>query len=245
MPPGRSVTKSRPRPAGKCGTWWRRHAICSTPARCGSRQRATAGGRAFLPTAAEGGRRRVDQRKPASGVFARRHGPLEVMTRSPPQPSLQTPPPAGTAPPRNRCRSCLAVLGIMFTMNAEAQTSGDAAPPPIKEDDRAAPVDYGFGPGVRPNNNIRAVQEMMAAPSAAAAPAGGADAWTNGVFGSPVTRPIIAIHVVLLPDGRVMNYRVLLPRRRAGPTHGPTASSGHRSRGRSSRFTSSSCRMGA
>ena len=46
----------------------------------------------------------------------------------------------------------------------------------------------------------------MAAPSAAAAPAGGAAAWTNGVFGAPVPWPIIAIHVVLLPDGRVMNY---------------------------------------
>jgi Galactose oxidase-like, Early set domain/Glyoxal oxidase N-terminus len=38
------------------------------------------------------------------------------------------------------------------------------------------------------------------------APVGGADAPTKGVFGEPVTWPIIAIHVVLLPDGRVMNF---------------------------------------
>jgi hypothetical protein len=38
------------------------------------------------------------------------------------------------------------------------------------------------------------------------APVGGADAPTKGVFGEPVTWPIIALHVVLLPDGRVMNF---------------------------------------
>jgi hypothetical protein len=103
------------------------------------------------------------------------------------------------------CRgSCLAVLVIAFALNARAQTLDDAAPPIIKEDDRPAPVDWGYGPGVRPNNDMRAVQEMMAAP--AAAPVGGADAQIKGVFGPPVTWPIIAIHAVLLPDGRVMNY---------------------------------------
>jgi hypothetical protein len=102
----------------------------------------------------------------------------------------------------NRWGSCLAVLVIAFALNAGAQTSDDVVLP--KEDDRRALVDYGLGPGVRPNSNIRAVQEMMAAP--AAAPVGGADAQTKGVFGPPVTWPIIAIHAVLLPDGRVMNY---------------------------------------
>ena len=104
------------------------------------------------------------------------------------------------------CGFCLVVTVVACAMNAEAQTLGDAEPPPNKEDDRPAPVDYGFGPGVGRNNDIRAVQKMMAAPNAAAAPVAGADAWTNGVFGTPVTWPIIALHAVLLPDGRVMNY---------------------------------------
>ncbi len=67
-------------------------------------------------------------------------------------------------------------------------------------------MDYGFGPGVRPDRNRKAVQEMMAAPSAAAAPVAGADAQITGVFGAPVTWPLIGLHVVLLPDGRVMSY---------------------------------------
>src|SRR5215472_9904688 len=39
-----------------------------------------------------------------------------------------------------------------------------------------------------------------------AAPLGDASASVTGVFGAPVTWPIIAIHMVLLPDGRVMSY---------------------------------------
>jgi Domain of unknown function (DUF1929)/Glyoxal oxidase N-terminus len=101
-------------------------------------------------------------------------------------------------------RSCLTVLVVAFAMSARAQTLGDAALPSIKEDDRPAPVDYGFGPGVRPEQNRQAVQEMMAAP--AAAPVGNADAQTKGVFGAPVMWPLIGLHVVLLPDGRVMSY---------------------------------------
>jgi hypothetical protein len=89
-------------------------------------------------------------------------------------------------------------------MNAEAQTLGEAAPPTIKEDDRPAPIDWGFGSGVRPENRKAVQQMMMAAP--AAAPVGSTDAQTKGVFGAPVTWPLIGLHVVLLPDGRVMSY---------------------------------------
>jgi Galactose oxidase-like, Early set domain len=91
-----------------------------------------------------------------------------------------------------------------LAVNARAQTLDDAAPPIANEDDRPAPVDWGYGPGVRPNNARPAAREMMAGP--AAAPGAGADARTKGVFGPPVTWPIIAIHAVLLPDGRVMNF---------------------------------------
>jgi hypothetical protein len=65
-----------------------------------------------------------------------------------------------------------------------------------------ARVDYGAGPGVAPN------AEITPAPSASKSelPRGGPTANTTGVFGPAVTWPIIPIHVVLLPDGRVMNY---------------------------------------
>jgi hypothetical protein len=100
-------------------------------------------------------------------------------------------------------RSCLTVLVVAFAMNARAQTVDDVVLP--MEDDRPAPVDYGFGPAVPLNDDRRAVQEMMMA-APAAAPVNGADAQTRGVFGPPVTWPLIAIHAVLLPDGRVMSY---------------------------------------
>src|SRR5512132_385362 len=89
-----------------------------------------------------------------------------------------------------RCGSCLAVLGMALAMSARAQSSDETPVPTIKEDDRPAPVDWGFGPGVRPKDTaVRAVQEMMAAP--AAAPGGGPDARTKGVFAAPVTWPLI------------------------------------------------------
>ena len=99
-----------------------------------------------------------------------------------------------------RWGTCLAVLVVAFALNARAQTLD------VKEDDRAAPVDWGYGRGVRPDKNRKAVPEMMATPSGAAAPVAAADAQTGGVFGAPVTWPIIGLHAVLLPDGRVMSY---------------------------------------
>jgi hypothetical protein len=97
-----------------------------------------------------------------------------------------------------RWGTCLAVLVVAFALNARAQTLD------VKEDDRPAPVDWGYGLGVQPDKNRKAIPEMMAAP--ANAPAGGPDAQTMGVFGAPVTWPIIGLHAVLLPDGRVMSY---------------------------------------
>jgi hypothetical protein len=80
------------------------------------------------------------------------------------------------------------------------------------ETDAKAPVDYGPGPGVKPR--VEGVKEESAATQFAAVisttssqiPVGGVSARTAGVFGPAVTWPIIPIHVVLLPDGRVMNY---------------------------------------
>ena len=71
------------------------------------------------------------------------------------------------------------------------------------ETDDAAPVDYGPGPGkpkqVEPG-------ETAALAIRAQIPVGASTANVTGVFGPVVTWPIIPIHAVLLPDGRVMNY---------------------------------------
>jgi hypothetical protein len=73
----------------------------------------------------------------------------------------------------------------------------------ISEKDRRAPADYGFGPGVRPGRGV--ATRAMAAP-ADGIPNGGPLAHRQGVFGPPITWPIIGLHAVLLPDGRVMTY---------------------------------------
>ena len=64
--------------------------------------------------------------------------------------------------------------------------------------DRRAPVDYGAGPGV-----ARAAAVAHQPPKV---PNGGPNAATAGAFGKAAAWPIIPIHMVVLPDGRVMNY---------------------------------------
>src|SRR6202171_3159586 len=71
------------------------------------------------------------------------------------------------------------------------------------ETDDQAPIDYGPGPGkpkpVEPGETAAlAIRAQM--------PVGASTANVTGVFGPVVTCPIIPIHAVLLPDGRVMNY---------------------------------------
>lgn len=84
------------------------------------------------------------------------------------------------------------------------------------ETDKAAPVDYGYGPGVSiPQAQTLSEWNVSAVHIAAAQiPTGGSNAHLAGVFGAPIAWPIIPIHVVLLPDGRVMSYG----------THGPDRS---------------------
>ena len=74
---------------------------------------------------------------------------------------------------------------------------------------RSAPVDYGFGPGVplpRIAPNGVTLNAVTANADTPAAPPVAPDAGTAGAFGPAVTWPIIGLHAVLLPDGRVMNY---------------------------------------
>src|SRR5690348_13597407 len=78
------------------------------------------------------------------------------------------------------------------------------------ETDHKAPVDYGAGPGVKLPEKPRSGSPGVLFPKSAAArlavPAGDASASTAGVFGAPITWPIIPIHAILLQDGRVMSY---------------------------------------
>jgi Domain of unknown function (DUF1929)/Glyoxal oxidase N-terminus len=78
-------------------------------------------------------------------------------------------------------------------------TAGELASKPKipKERDVYAPVDYGAGP-YAPASAVP--------PASNSIPVGGSNATIAGVFGPVVTWPIIPIHVVLLPGGRVMNY---------------------------------------
>jgi hypothetical protein len=71
------------------------------------------------------------------------------------------------------------------------------------ETDDEAPVDYGPGPGKPRQAEPR---ETAAFGTTAQIPVGPSTANVTGVFGPVVTWPIIPIHAVLLPDGRVMNY---------------------------------------
>jgi hypothetical protein len=82
------------------------------------------------------------------------------------------------------------------------------------EKDKKAPADYGFGPGAgigpaRPNLVLGQTppipQSMRLVPKAVkgAVPIG---AGAGGFFGPPFPWPIIPLHMVLLPGGRVLNY---------------------------------------
>ncbi len=118
---------------------------------------------------------------------------------------------------RDRCIPYLAVGALAISLNvvqALAAEEEEATVPVVDETDRARPVDYGPGPGLPRAVTSSAAQEVAgqaatlaaeaAVEPAAALPA--ADAKTKGVFAPAVAWPIISIHAVLLPDGRVMSY---------------------------------------
>jgi len=73
------------------------------------------------------------------------------------------------------------------------------------EQDKKAPVDIGFGPGVK----APAASKNRTSPAAAGpvqTPRGPSNAHTTGVFGPEFGWPIIPIHAVLVPTGQVMSY---------------------------------------
>jgi hypothetical protein len=70
-----------------------------------------------------------------------------------------------------------------------------------------APIDYGYGPGIGgPSTASRSAAVSAPLAAAPSIPNGGAEAHIKGFFGPPVTWPLIPIHMVALPDGRVLTY---------------------------------------
>ena len=67
---------------------------------------------------------------------------------------------------------------------------------------RGAAINYGYGPGVKPSK----FRQSFKAGVATAIVPGGPQAGTIGTFGPTIPWPIIPIHEVLLPDGRVMSF---------------------------------------
>jgi Domain of unknown function (DUF1929)/Glyoxal oxidase N-terminus/Galactose oxidase, central domain len=79
----------------------------------------------------------------------------------------------------------------------------------LDETDAKAPVDFGPGPGEKPIPEVVSHRVGLArtmTPAKNQIPLGGPEAKTTGVFGAPVAWPIIPIHALVLPDGRIMNY---------------------------------------
>jgi hypothetical protein len=74
------------------------------------------------------------------------------------------------------------------------------------ETDDEAPTDYGAGPGVKPDAARTAVATLAGTTGGTGIPVAGPEAYVTGTFGAAVAWPIIPIHAVLVPDGRVMNY---------------------------------------
>ena len=113
-----------------------------------------------------------------------------------------------------RLRLATAGLGLLLSAQGQAiaaspasGNSDDEAVIAAHEADRPGRIDYGYGIGVRPPAQSAATA-LVAAPAAVPP---GAEAHVTGFFGSPAGYgafpwPIVALHVALLPDGRVFNF---------------------------------------
>jgi Domain of unknown function (DUF1929)/Glyoxal oxidase N-terminus len=103
--------------------------------------------------------------------------------------------------PLNRKNALIIVAVSLFAIAGELTIKQAISAGPRnalqQEKDVKAPVDYGAGPGVPASAPLATGSQI---------PVGGSNANVAGVFGPAVTWPIIPIHVVLLPGGRVMNY---------------------------------------
>lgn len=105
-------------------------------------------------------------------------------------------------------RRLTSLLGVVLLI-VLAPCRAPAIAAPLVDEDRGtppAPVDYGYGPNVRPSLAARTRSALGAAAAELVARIGGSRAHVEGAFGSPATWPIVAAHNVLLPDGRVLGY---------------------------------------
>jgi hypothetical protein len=95
----------------------------------------------------------------------------------------------------------------------------EAAPPVAAEEDAAAehaPLDDGSA-HVAASPRVRA--QAARANSPGFMPVGDPDAGTKGVFGPVLTWPLMPIHQVLLPDGRVLTYGSDITGKQGGGLH--------------------------
>src|SRR3982075_3555111 len=112
---------------------------------------------------------------------------------------------------------CIVAISFLVIVGIVAGRSVESADPmtmaqgiegvlgtPDETDDKA-PIDYGPGPG-KPKQVEHGETATATLAIKAQIPVGAPTANVTGVFGPVVTWPIIPIHAVLLPDGRVMNY---------------------------------------
>ncbi len=90
------------------------------------------------------------------------------------------------------------VAAVIAGGNAPTAGADEAAPA------AAGPIDWGYGPGIRPGSLRQKLQSL--AESLTEGAVAGPDAHLTGAWGAPFTWPIVAIHTLLMPDGRVMSF---------------------------------------
>lgn len=107
---------------------------------------------------------------------------------------------------RRRWSALAVALVSVASFELANDAVGASRAPAVLEDldlTERGPVDWGWGPGVRPGSLRQMMSSAAEAITGAEAPA---DAHVMGSWSAPFSWPIVAIHTVLVPDGRVMSF---------------------------------------